>query len=38
VQGTLEASAQDAGAWPNKRLQATADSVRSCLAPAVCRA
>jgi hypothetical protein len=36
--GTLGEGAQDAGTLPNNRLQATAHSVRSYLAPAVCRA
>ena len=28
----------EASSWPNKGLQATANSVRSCLAPAIRRA
>jgi len=32
-EGTLTVAA-----WPNNRLRVTANSVRSCLAPAVCRA
>ena len=38
TRGTPGSDSHDAGALPNKRLQATANSLRSCLAPAFRRA
>ena len=35
VRGTLGAGSHDAGTLPNKRLQATANSLRSCVASAI---
>ena len=35
MRGIPEAGSDDAGALPNNRLQATADSLRSCLAAAI---
>jgi|RhiMethySRZTD1v2_1073278.scaffolds.fasta_scaffold516425_3 hypothetical protein len=35
VRGTPEAGSNDAGAWPNKHVQATANSLRSYVAPAI---